>query len=314
MTYGDFDVAEDLAVETYKVSTHAPRPWPAAKVDAKPLGCGAFGCVYATSDKGVVVKITRDKREAEFAALALRWRKAGNELPPGIVSYHAAADLGGAWALWRASVSKARGFWGEEPEMAPYGSPAAKPAVLWLYAYKSAAARLRDILRNLTARQYQPTGLRRSPPGTDAKLSRAALSALPSSGETITVHYVAQDIASSALGARHLLLDAETAKQLTGDAKLAFQFCRIAAANIGARGIDKEAVLADALLWLWGHGIVLADPHSGNVGAHRTTGDPVIFDGWNGAAIEPGPGSFAYDGQSVPITPISRLTREEWVP
>lgn len=36
--------------------------------DMKELGCGAYGCVYPTPDDGVVMKLTTDSTEAEFAA------------------------------------------------------------------------------------------------------------------------------------------------------------------------------------------------------------------------------------------------------
>ena len=51
--------------------------------DKRTLGCGHWGCVYPTAQRGMVMKATIDRSEGEFVAAAI----ALGEFPPGIVRY-----------------------------------------------------------------------------------------------------------------------------------------------------------------------------------------------------------------------------------
>lgn len=65
-----------------------------------PLGCGHYGCVYATpstdntplsADPAVVCKVSSDLSEVNFVRLAMQW-----PWPEGIVRYHAVLDVPGS--------------------------------------------------------------------------------------------------------------------------------------------------------------------------------------------------------------------------
>lgn len=83
-------------------------------------GCGAYGCVYPTLDPGIVMKVTTDDTEAEFA------EKFANSLPVKIcVVYHAAIRLSvehegqPVFLLWRESaqeVGNVAGVLGDKAE------------------------------------------------------------------------------------------------------------------------------------------------------------------------------------------------------
>ena len=67
------------------------------------LGCGHYGCVFSTSEPGIVFKISTDSSEVEFVKAAL---KIGDR-PAGIVRYHAVLEVEGthrkrrAFVVWR---------------------------------------------------------------------------------------------------------------------------------------------------------------------------------------------------------------------
>lgn len=67
------------------------------------LGCGHYGCVFATSNPGMVFKISTDASEVEFVKAAMKL----GEWPTGIVRYMAVLDLAGshrkrpAFVVWR---------------------------------------------------------------------------------------------------------------------------------------------------------------------------------------------------------------------
>jgi hypothetical protein len=69
---------------------------------ARELGCGSYGCVFATEDPGIVFKLSSDSTEGEFIQLAAPWG-----WPEGIVEYHAIIELPTSYrrrpvyALWR---------------------------------------------------------------------------------------------------------------------------------------------------------------------------------------------------------------------
>jgi len=73
------------------------------------FGCGAFGCVLPTGDDNVVLKLTHDKSEAQFAQVAVNMSAMGLFQPSGVVRYYAAAALtglgrpgaGDLYLLWR---------------------------------------------------------------------------------------------------------------------------------------------------------------------------------------------------------------------
>lgn len=70
------------------------------------LGCGVHGCVVATADPAIVLKITDDADEAGFAAASM----AAPGAPPGVVRYAAAARIPSPrprFALWREAAHRA---------------------------------------------------------------------------------------------------------------------------------------------------------------------------------------------------------------
>lgn len=72
------------------------------------LGCGAYGCVLETGDPQVVLKVTTDSSEAEFATRVLP--NASEEARAGFVLYHDSTELDSRHerrplvALWRQSA------------------------------------------------------------------------------------------------------------------------------------------------------------------------------------------------------------------
>lgn len=82
---------------------------------SKELGCGSYGCVYATDAPDVVCKVTTDVSEAAFIGIVKNFEKAGEVLPPGLVRYFEILALKGkrgkrdAFILWR---EEAFGFFG----------------------------------------------------------------------------------------------------------------------------------------------------------------------------------------------------------
>jgi hypothetical protein len=56
------------------------------------LGCGHYGCVFATSKPGIVFKISTDASEVEFVKAAMKL----GTWPTGIVRYEAVLDLSGS--------------------------------------------------------------------------------------------------------------------------------------------------------------------------------------------------------------------------
>jgi hypothetical protein len=91
-----------------RVGTAVPESWlPAREARSRTkfteLGCGNFGCVMPTSDPGVVLKLTSDKSEAQFARIAMEY-----DWVPGIVTYHKVVQVADAerrrrpvYLLWR---------------------------------------------------------------------------------------------------------------------------------------------------------------------------------------------------------------------
>jgi hypothetical protein len=58
-----------------------------------PLGCGHYGCVYATSAPDVVLKVSTDPTEVKFIDWAMALAAAEGGWPDGIVRYHKAVVL-----------------------------------------------------------------------------------------------------------------------------------------------------------------------------------------------------------------------------
>ncbi len=89
-----------------------PPDYPAYALEPAPnlllpkFGCGNFGCVLPTGDPEIVLKLTHDKSEAQFALLASTM---GANQPPGVVRYHSVVALPGLssdkmeplFLLWR---------------------------------------------------------------------------------------------------------------------------------------------------------------------------------------------------------------------
>lgn len=86
-----------------QLEAQVPEPWlPRDPI----LGCGGSGCVYATSDDDVVVKVTNDDTEIEFASAF------AGQLSSICVMYHRAfktldvQDGRPVWILWRESANR----------------------------------------------------------------------------------------------------------------------------------------------------------------------------------------------------------------
>jgi len=73
-----------------------PPDYPAYALEPAPnlllpkFGCGNFGCVVPTDDPKIVLKMTNDKSEAQFATLAARM---GDNQPAGVVRYYAVVEI-----------------------------------------------------------------------------------------------------------------------------------------------------------------------------------------------------------------------------
>lgn len=83
------------------------------------LGCGAYGCVLPTLDPKVVLKITTDETEAEFAA-----RLSKTLHVPVVVKYELAMSVPGAqhqgrdiFLLWREEASEVGGITGPTDDL-----------------------------------------------------------------------------------------------------------------------------------------------------------------------------------------------------
>lgn len=80
-----------------------PPRLPGRKPAWQEYGCGHYGCVFPTHDKGIVMKVTSDPAEAAFVAAAMRL----GDWPDGIVRYHHLFELPERYrgrrtfALWR---------------------------------------------------------------------------------------------------------------------------------------------------------------------------------------------------------------------
>lgn len=108
--------------------------------DLKEFGCGAYGCVYPTNDSGIVIKITTDSTEAEFAR-----DLAPDLVVPVTVHYHKVIDTMAAYKnrqvffLWREEASKV----GDIYKQKGYGRRARK----LIYAQHLAAQAAFDLMR-----------------------------------------------------------------------------------------------------------------------------------------------------------------------
>lgn len=77
------------------------------RASTKQYGCGAYGCVFPTLDPGVVLKVTEDDTEGEFAATL-----APELVRPICVKYHQVIKIDPeqtthtTYLLWRESASK----------------------------------------------------------------------------------------------------------------------------------------------------------------------------------------------------------------
>jgi len=107
-------------------------------VDA--LGCGHYGCVFATNTPGLVMKVSSDPSEAEFVKAAVKL----GEWPVGIVRYQAVLDLPGSYRNRPVFI-----IWREEAfdvgEIHDTGDPHAKKEFnRYHYAYTFAARYVRE--------------------------------------------------------------------------------------------------------------------------------------------------------------------------
>lgn len=71
------------------------------------LGCGMYGCVYATESDSIVIKVTADKSEAVFAMAYQGFVDAGRQVPPGTVQVAAVRCLPdeGVVVIWREALA-----------------------------------------------------------------------------------------------------------------------------------------------------------------------------------------------------------------
>ncbi len=225
--------------------------------DADDLGCGHYGCVLATDDPGVVLKITSDPTEADFVQLALSL----GGLPDGLVDYHEVLLLDFSyrkrkvWAIWReAAYSVGELYPGYSADRSDYEVRSRLEFVDHLNQFKNHAARFRDTLE------------RSKNPGKLLDDSKAL-----------------EDWAWNAVG----IDEAKGSPQDRGARAYSFVSSQRGAYRLAASwracGIISEtmehAYLSDlvgaALSFYMEHGILLADVHAGNIGRVERPGwDP----------------------------------------
>lgn len=70
------------------------------KINWHALGCGSFGCVFATEDPGIVVKLSSDELEGPTIQAII---ETGKHLP-GVIEYHEVYRYNDVWVIVRDSA------------------------------------------------------------------------------------------------------------------------------------------------------------------------------------------------------------------
>lgn len=230
---------------------------------SKPYGCGAWGCVYPTKNKDVVLKLTLDYHEALYASATHYF----GESPEGISKHYAVAQTSSrlykkpVFAIWRESVYL--------PGKAYEWYPGVDRSIVARFIKTLHACSHFSLVAHASC-ERGVTALSKSVPP------------MPTSTKDIETMDAAAETSS---GARFFC------EGMRGGRRLAFALSAFRRyAEIGAKE-GFASTIFEALIWYLERGVVLADVHSGNVGiARRGDADvPVIFDPGHACIIDGGP-------------------------
>jgi len=203
--------------------------------------CGHYGCVFPTSRKDIVFKITSDPTEAEFIALATLM----GDFHPGMVRYYDIARISGAhdgkpvYAIVREaceSVGKIKNF--ADGQKSDELRSFYFSLIECLRAFKDAAKEARAILRSASS--------------TSGLLTQIAS---PNAGRASTVQILA-----TAVKIVYEVPIPSPAERFVASIKA----CRALASVMEHNPVG--ALIGGALRFYTDHGLLLADVHLGNVG------------------------------------------------
>lgn len=229
-------------------------------VDFQELGCGAYGCVLATHDPAVVMKLTSDPSEIDFVEMAGPWG-----WPPGITAYFGTERLEGSYRiskkippqplaiLWRESATHVGKI--DEPKKVGDGA-----GVLAVGERK---------LGTLLMEHVYDTG------APVFKILMTAEDAPELEREAFAVRAKARD-AVQLLDPKHPKFEARIGDAI-GDGDEAWELAvyiegyrRVAAAMLES----AVAGVGSTLLFYLSHKLVMADLHNGNIGVVERDGSP----------------------------------------
>lgn len=223
------------------------------------LGCGHYGCVFATDAPNVVYKVTSDVSEAQFAALMVNMRSQ----PEGVVNYLSIYRLPvmyrkrPVFVLWREEAFRV-GATPSSSELSArdYDGQTAREFRDRLYSFQTAARDVRELLKRAT-----------SPSKTlnDAKRYESWASEY-ASDEEVTTKFGSYYPADSDRTGRFL-------RRYKGAQRLAaaLMVCEFEAQMMGNEPYAYH--VGQALEQFLERGVLLADVHMGNIGRVRREGD-----------------------------------------
>jgi hypothetical protein len=235
--FGTKRVAENLEL----ISRHVPPEL--LPVDKTALGCGHYGCVYATGVSDIVMKVTSDVSEAQFVIAAKQIEKRERYWPDGLVKYY---QLVASPTLYKGKPILF--LWRQAAENVGLRSLPGKPGIFThrevvQFSYRLAAFNvLGGAVRDATKRG--PIDPRRWEEGQDWAMENLDVWEWVKVNQTIIMK-------TKQLPAR----------QRPG---AAFWLCNQIAQIIASEAIAYK--VGEALGYYLEHGIVLADVHMGNVG------------------------------------------------
>ena len=229
-------------------------------------GCGAYGCVLPTHESNVVLKITTDDSEAEFAAAAMQLASETDMgFPPGMVGYYGVFDLDVSYSsrpvylLWREEAHHVGAIVKQEaPKRWAYynkefGRDDVERFVFELQDFLLAAQEVQDVFDKVPERSRKML------------LER--------------LQHFRQD--GSAGLWKGTPLDA-----VTGSADLIAQkLPQLAQLSAVIESSQMAFSVGTALGYYLDHGLLLADVHQGNIGE---VGDYEDDDDWGFAITDPG--------------------------
>lgn len=258
----DWDRLSDLVGADWMPSLSKPHASRKGELVAQldTLGCGAYGCVLETEDSDVVLKVTTDASEAEFATKVLP--KMGQVAQAGFVRYLNATPLESRherrplYALWRDAAS----------EVGKVGS--AKGITDRLLGRK------RKTLLDLIAHSWEAAQV----------ALETVLDADDLAGEIYDAALVADRWAYEPGETPEAVVDKLDEISDPGE-KLAAALSYFESANRAMYGTDLDKV-GRALNALLAEGVFVADVHEGNLG--KVSGQWVITDPGN-AIVLPSP-------------------------